>query len=212
LASIVRFVGVARVRTKEACGADAHAETEAMHELPRPLRAKPSGAVARDALAHIDSLHHFARYLSGSDTEAEDLVQDTYARALGAASTFVEGTNLRAWLFRICRNAFIDGLRRKRPTVDVEGAAEPASEQAAFAREPLFGDIEMEALRGAVANDIERSLAALSPDARAVVLLDLDGFDEREVAEVVGCAVGTVKSRLARARQTLRHLLVEYRR
>jgi RNA polymerase sigma-70 factor (ECF subfamily) len=173
---------------------------------------RSSGVFARDALEHLDSLHHFARYLSGSAAEADDLVQEVYARAFGAASTFSEGTNLRAWLFRILRNAFIDGRRRAGWTVEDDGAAEPASDAAAFAHEPLLGDIEMDALRGAVATDIERSLASLAADARAVVLLDLEGFTEAEVAQILGCPVGTVKSRLARARETLREVLAQYRR
>ncbi len=159
----------------------------------------------------MDSLHHFARYLSGSAVDAEDLVQEAYARAFRAAPTFAWGTNLRAWLFRILRNAFIDGRRRTRRTSD-EDASESASEEVPFAHEPLFGDIEMEALRGAVAADIERALSALTADARAVVLLDLEGFSEGEIAEIVGCAAGTVKSRLSRARDSLRKLLAQYRR
>ena len=173
---------------------------------------RPSSAVARDALEHLDSLHHFARHLTGSASEAEDLVQDTYSRALGAESTFTAGTNLRAWLFRILRNAFLDERRRVRKSSTVGDASEPPSESAPFAQEPLLGDIEMEALRGVVAGSIERALAVLSPDARTVVLLNLEGFTESEVAEVLGCAVGTVKSRLSRARETLRKLLSEYRR
>jgi RNA polymerase sigma-70 factor (ECF subfamily) len=159
----------------------------------------------------MDSLHHFARYLSGSAVEAEDLVQEAYARAFLAAPTFAEGTNLRAWLFRILRNAFVDGRRRARRTSE-DDVSESASTEAPFAHEPLFGDVEMEALRGAVASDIERALAALSADARAVVLLDLDGFSEGEIAEILGCAIGTVKSRLSRARDSLRKLLAQYRR
>jgi RNA polymerase sigma-70 factor (ECF subfamily) len=173
----------------------------------------PGSAIAREALAHLDSLHRFARYLTGSAGEAEDLVQETYTRALGAESRFVPGTNMRAWLFRILRNAYIDGRRRARTTPVADGDAddEPA-DRGAYAQEPLRGDIEIDALRGVVAETIERALAALSPDARAVVLLDLDGFTETEVAEVLGCPIGTVKSRLARARHSLRRRLVEYRR
>ncbi len=205
-----------RARALDSYGVDTHPETEPKGDGTNSTRrTRPSSAVAVEALEHrMDALHNFARYLSGSAVEAEDLVQDTYARALGAASTFTEGTNLRSWLFRILRNAFLDGRRRARKTFaeDVDAAEEEASEQAALAREPLLGDVEMEALRGSVAQNIERALAVLTPDARAVVLLDLEGFTETEMAEVLGCAVGTVKSRLSRAREALRHLLSEYRR
>jgi RNA polymerase sigma-70 factor, ECF subfamily len=179
---------------------------------PRSASGLPSSgrAFAAEALEHLDSLHRFARHLAGTAAEAEDLVQDTYARALGAAPAFVAGSNLRAWLFRILRNRFIDGVRRAGGQPFVED--EPGADLASYAREPLRGDAEMEALRGLVAHDIERALAALSPDARAVILLDLDGFTETEVAEVLGCALGTVKSRLARAREALRLRLDQYRR
>jgi RNA polymerase sigma-70 factor (ECF subfamily) len=180
---------------------------------PAAWQGRPGGAIAREALEHLDSLHHFARYLTGGLAEAEDLVQDTYARALGAESTFARGTNMRAWLFRILRNAFIDSRRRSRSSPLVDGSAEEhASDRATHAHEPLRGDVEMDALRGIVAEDIERALATLSPDARMVVLLDLEGFTETEAAEVLGCPVGTVKSRLARAREALRQHLSEYRR
>ena len=171
-------------------------------------------AVAREALEHLDSLHNFARWLSGSAAEAEDLVQDTYARALGAQASFTPGTNMRAWLFRILRNAYVDTTRRARRGSRSAPLGDDDFDDAdgAFPREPLRGDHEMEALRGAVVEDIERALAALGPDARAVVLLDLEGLTETEISEVMGCAVGTVKSRLARAREALRRRLSEYRR
>ena len=165
-------------------------------------------ALARSALEHLDAVHHFARYLSGSDAEAEDLVQETFARALGREASFSPGTNMRAWLFRILRNLFIDGRRRKKlsPVALADLDADDRSE------EPLFGDAELAALRRVVAGNIERALAALSPDARTAVLLDLEGFSEREIAEVLGCAAGTVKSRLSRAREALRGMLGDYRR
>ncbi|HTV17741.1 MAG TPA: sigma-70 family RNA polymerase sigma factor [Polyangiaceae bacterium] len=181
-------------------------------EAPAPS-ARSSAPLAREALDHLDSLHQFARYLTGSAAAAEDLVQDTYARALAATSTFEPGTNLRAWLFRIARNLFIDGRRRAGHAPRLDGETEERAEAPDLgAHEPLRGDLEMEALRGAVAEDIERALGALSDDARAVILLDLEGFTETEAAAVLGCALGTVKSRLARAREALRASLGKYRR
>jgi RNA polymerase sigma-70 factor (ECF subfamily) len=167
--------------------------------------------LGRDALEHLDSLYNVARHLTGNDEEAEDLVQETFTRALGAESSFTPG-NLRAWLFRILRNAYVDRRRRARTTPRGDADAEVESaESAPFARQPLFGDAELEALRGVVAEQIEDALRSLSEPARTVVLLDLEGFTEPEIAEVLGCAQGTVKSRLARAREALRQKLQAYR-
>ena len=171
------------------------------------------GAFAREALEHAESLYNFARQLTGDAGAAEDLVQDTYTRALAAANTFTPGSNARAWLFRILHNSFIDGNRSSSRMRIADGDADDHSaERAANAFEPLRGDIELEALRGVVAASIESALAALSPEARAVVLLDMKGFSETEVAEVLGCPIGTVKSRLMRARESLRARLAAFRR
>jgi RNA polymerase sigma-70 factor (ECF subfamily) len=151
----------------------------------------------REALAYADALHSLARYLTGADSDAEDLVQETYARAFGAERSFTAGTNLKAWLFRILRNTFVDGYRRQQHG-PIDGAA-AVPEQST----PV----------GPVApRDIEAAMMALSEESRSVILLDLEGLTESEVAEVLGCAIGTVKSRLARARAQLRTLLADYAR
>ncbi|HTA92282.1 MAG TPA: sigma-70 family RNA polymerase sigma factor [Polyangiaceae bacterium] len=159
-------------------------------------------------LVQADALYGFARYLCRDASQAEDLVQDAFARALDAEAQFALGTNLKAWLFRILRNAFLDRQRRERKspvelrevTDDIDGSRDSW----------LRGDIEIDRLRGLVASDIEAALARLSDDARSVVLLDLEGFTETEIAKVMDIAVGTVKSRLARARAVLREALQEY--
>lgn len=166
---------------------------------------------AEQLIGHASTLYNFARYLCHDAALADDLVQDTFARALVAESKFSAGSNLKAWLFRILRNAHLDGRRRDRRNPVSPGADEDGADPGA----PdlwLRGDVEIDRLRGLVARDIEAALADLSGDARAVILLDLEGFTETEIASVMDVAIGTVKSRLARARAVLRERLQEYAR
>jgi RNA polymerase sigma-70 factor (ECF subfamily) len=189
------------------------------HGDPKPDRddaahATPDrDALARAMLDHLDSLYRLALSFAGNTAEAEDLLQDTLARAIAAESQFERGTNLRAWLCRILRNAFIDRRRRdKRDPVRLELESADDERLAYDKDDPLRGDAELTLLRRVVAADIERALSCLSVDARTVILLDLEGFTESELAVALGCAVGTIKSRLSRARALLRAELVDYGR
>jgi RNA polymerase sigma-70 factor (ECF subfamily) len=169
--------------------------------------------LGREALAYADTLYNLARYLTRNPTDAEDLVQETYTRAIAAAHQFTPGTNLKAWLFRILRNTFLSQYRHERhnPTVGGFDTVNPTA-QGAAPEQWLHGDMELDRLRNVVGEEIEQALQSLSEEARAVILLDLEGLTEAEVAQVVGCAVGTVKSRLARARAALRETLKDYKR
>ena len=169
--------------------------------------------LANQALAYVDVLHNLARYLTGNETDAEDLVQETYARALRAERQFTPGTNLKAWLFRILRNTFLSSYRRRRNDPTVGGLDTVGAEaESPVASDWLLGDVELDRLRKVVADEIESALMTLSEESRTVILLDLEGLTEVEVADVVGCAVGTVKSRLSRARAALRLKLKDYAR
>jgi RNA polymerase sigma-70 factor (ECF subfamily) len=171
----------------------------------------PREAFGADPLAHLDALYRLARHLARGGAEAEDLVQETYMRAFRSASTFAPGSDLRAWLFRILRNAWLD-LRRREGRAPVDPQADAEAVPAGGPDGWLRGDAELERLRRVVGEEIEAALRALPEEARMVVLLDLEGFTEGEMAEVMGCAPGTVKSRLSRARAVLRARLAEYRR
>jgi RNA polymerase sigma-70 factor (ECF subfamily) len=176
----------------------------------RDASAPPSPPGLRDAIDHIDALYRLAARLTRDEDVAADLVQETYARALAAQDQFTAGTNAKAWLFRILRNAVIDRARREKVSPLRGGFEEERETDAVPAQEPLRGDAELERLRHVVAEDIEAALQTLSLDARTVILLDLEGLTEPEVAEVMGCSAGTVKSRLSRARAKLRERLRDY--
>jgi RNA polymerase sigma-70 factor (ECF subfamily) len=166
------------------------------------LQTDKHSRLMREALAHADGLHNLAYHLTRNAAEAQDLTQETYARAFGALAQFEEGTNLKAWLFRILRNTFLDQLRhehrhRTEGGLDTVLLDPPPSEDA----------LEPRQVQEVMGRELERAMNALTEDARMAVLLDLEGFSETEMAEVLGCAAGTVKSRLFRARAALRERL-----
>jgi RNA polymerase sigma-70 factor (ECF subfamily) len=178
-----------------------------------PTQRTGGADLAREALAHADALYNLARYLTRSAAGAEDLVQETYARAIRAWDQFAPGSSLKAWLFAILRNAFVGEYRQQRRN-PVQGGYDTVDPSAQGPGDDawLRDDFELERMRRLVAGEIEEALLSLSEDARTVVLLDLEGLTEVEVAQVMGCAVGTVKSRLARARAALRRRLADYAR
>ena len=162
-------------------------------------------SLAERALEHVDALYGLARHLCGNASDAEDLVQDTYARALAGAGRFEEGSNLRAWLFRILRNCFIDRARRRNIVLEI-----PDDTLDARANDS-WDATELEQLRYVTASEITAAIASLPIEFRFVVYLDVEGFSEAETADILRCAPGTVKSRLSRAKARLRAALKESR-
>jgi RNA polymerase sigma-70 factor, ECF subfamily len=145
----------------------------------------------------IPALRRFARALVGHPERADDLVQDTLERALTRLDSYTPGTNMRAWLFTILRNAHINELRRARTTATPDETLEALSPPAPAAQE-----------HGLAVRDLERALARLTPEMREVLLLiGLEGMSYDEAADVLGAKVGTVKSRLCRGREALRRLM-----
>jgi len=173
-------------------------------------------AFEREALCHIEPLMAFARRLARSQTEAEDLVQDTFVKALRARGQYQAGTNLRAWLLRILRNTFINryhrsGLERSATTRSVPDPVSDGWISAATMRS--MRDAETLALRPELARHISRALDDLPEEFRTVVLLaDVEEFAYKEIADVLSCPIGTVMSRLHRGRRILKGKLLQQAR
>jgi RNA polymerase sigma-70 factor (ECF subfamily) len=162
----------------------------------------------RDALQHLNALYNFAMYLSRRPADADDLVQETYLRAFRFSHRFQPGTHLRAWLFQILRNTFLTFYRVR-------------SREAAIAEDgvpdwdvPMFHDApEDDGTATEAHTDLERALRRLPEEFRTVLLLaEVEGLPLEEVARVMACPVGTVKSRIFRAKERLRALLRDYER
>ncbi len=174
-----------------------------------PREADQNG-LAGEMLRHLDALYNLARWLTRDPVDAEDLVQETYLRAIRAAHQFQAGTNLRAWLFQILRNTFCTQYKRKGR--EPEGVDPGVLERLFHRRGAAGGGNRLTASAdGAAGLDLTAALKRLPEEYRSVVLLaDLEDFTMEEVARIMECPVGTVKSRLFRARGILKNLLRDY--
>ena len=156
------------------------------------------------AMPLFDQLYNHACWLTGDRADAEDLVQETYAKALKGFSSFAEGTNLRAWMFRILRNAFLNsrsGLRQKTEYLEDDEAGADEAVAHEVTPEALFLATESQEM---IFNALERLPVA---HREIVLLCDVDEMSYRQIAQVLDVAPGTVMSRLSRARRSLRAAL-----
>lgn len=162
------------------------------------------------ALVHLDLLYRAALRLTRNRAEAEDLVQETWLRALRHFDQFDPGSNCRAWLLTILRNAFLNRLRREgREILESDMAAIEAGAARPEETSVAYSSPEENFLQTVLHGDVDRALKTLPLPFRFVVTLaDLEGLTYKEVAQVLGCPIGTVMSRLSRARQLLRKELV----
>ena len=166
------------------------------------------------ALSHLDPLYSAALRLTKNDRDAEDLVQDTCMRAFRFFDKFERGTNMKAWLFKILTNTFINRYRRKvKERNVVEGSERDAVHERFISRDAtdFAANPEQYLFDRLLSDDVLRAIDALPIDFRLVVILaDLQEFSYKEIAEILDCPVGTVMSRLFRGRKLLQKTLREY--
>ena len=169
-----------------------------------------------DALAYLDQLYGAALRMTRNPADAEDLVQETFAKAYASFHQFTPGTNLKAWLYRILTNTFINTYRKKQRQPQQSGGDTIEDWQLARAEAHTSTGLrsaEMEALDRMPDSAVTDAMNSLAPDFRmAVYLADVDGFSYKEIAEIMGTPIGTVMSRLHRGRAQLRVLLADYAR
>ena len=174
----------------------------------------PEQALGREALGHADALYNLARYLTGRDADAEDLVQETFAKAYASFHQFQPGTNLKAWLFRILTNTFFNLRRSRKRHNPIETDVSPEVELAMSESnmdQGIYRPIDAQLLDNVVSKHVTEALDTLPPEFRTVLLLaDLHDFSYKEIADVVECPVGTVMSRLYRARKAMQKQLLDH--
>ena len=193
---------------------DGSAATDFVIDIERETDDQRAARFERDAMVYLDQLYAAALRMTRNPADAEDLVQDTYVKAFTAFHQFTPGTNLKAWLYRILTNTYINGYRKAQrqpqlsddPTVEDWQLARAESHTSTGLR-----SAETEALDAMPDSVVTEALASLSDDFRmAVLLADVEGFSYKEIAEIMGTPIGTVMSRLNRARGQLRTKLREY--
>jgi len=167
----------------------------------------------RDALVFMDQLYAAALRYTKNPEDARDLVQDTYLKAFNSFHQFEEGTNLRAWLYRVLTTTFINTYRKdqRRPQLASGELEEWQLAEAQSHTSDLGKSAEVEALENLPDSDIKRALQEIPEEFRiAVYLADVEGFSYKEIADIVEVPAGTVMSRLHRGRKLLREKLADY--
>ncbi|AEL26302.1 sigma-70 family RNA polymerase sigma factor [Cyclobacterium sp. 1_MG-2023] len=163
-------------------------------------------------MPHIDSMYNFAYRLTFDEDDAKDLVQDTYLKAYRFINSFEKGTNAKAWLFRILKNSFINEYRKKsKQPAKVDYQEVETYYNSENVDYSMTSDLRVDAVKDMLGDEISNALNSLAVDFRTVIILcDLEGFTYEEMAKILDIPIGTVRSRLHRARNLLKDKLRSY--
>ncbi len=163
-------------------------------------------------LPHIDSMYNFAYRLTFDEDDAKDLVQDTYLKAYRFIQSFERGTNAKAWLFRILKNSFINDFRKKsKQPAKVDYQEVESYYNSEDIDKSITTDLRVDTVQDMIGDEISNALNSLDVDFRTVIILcDLEGFKYDEMAKILDIPIGTVRSRLHRARNLLKEKLNDY--
>lgn len=166
----------------------------------------------KEFMPHINSMYNFAYRLTFDQDDANDLVQDTYLKAFRFIDSFEQGTNAKAWLFRILKNSFINDYRKKsKEPAKVDYQEVEAYYNSDDVDRQITPDLRVESLQDMIGDEISNALNSLDVDFRTVIILcDLEGFKYDEMAKILDIPIGTVRSRLHRARNLLKEKLSVY--
>lgn len=188
----------------------------ALRTVATESAAERTARFERDAMPLLDQLYSAAMRLTHNPQDAEDLVQDTFAKAYASFHQYQDGTNLKAWMYRILTNTFINSYRKKQREPlqsDADGVEDWQLVRAEAHTSRGLRSAETEALDHLPDSDVKKALQELPSDFRmAVYLADVEGFAYKEIAEIMDTPIGTVMSRLNRGRSMLRTLLQDYAR
>lgn len=163
-------------------------------------------------MPHIDSMYNFGYRLTFDEDDAKDLVQDTYLKAYRFINSFEQGTNAKAWLFRILKNSFINEYRKKsKQPAKVDYQEVETYYNSDDVHYQSTSDLRTETVKDMLGDEISNALNSLAVDFRTVIILcDLEGFTYEEMAKILDIPIGTVRSRLHRARNLLKEKLQGY--